>query len=390
MLVAGGAIGAGMFALPLVSSGAWFAYAVIGLIITVGFTYLSVSLLVDVNAAYAEGSSFNTIVSDTLGARWALLNNLSVAFILFILMYAYITAGAGILERSLIKPIIEGYFDSNIALPRALLSGFFALLIAAFIALGTSSVSRLSSVLMLAMCVSFLTANSGLLVSLDFAVLGQENGGELRYLWSALPVFVTAFACAGLVPSLKAIKLSIFIGLFLTFIVYLMWLASTLASVSRVGFVGVAQDGGGLNALIIALQGRTDSALIQFSLNWFSNFAVITSFLSVGLGLVHFLIDRFDFKGKPFANIKAVLLAFIPTIFASAYAPYGFVSAIAYAGVFVALSFFILPALMYREVHNCPPVLSSKGLAWSSVAVFGLMIVVLKLATVFGALPNYP
>ena len=105
---------------------------------------------------------------------------------------------------------------------------------------------------------------------------------------------------------------------------------------------------------------------------------------------MHFLIDRFDFKGKPFANIKAVLLAFIPTIFASAYAPYGFVSAIAYAGVFVALSFFILPALMYREVHNCPPVLSSKGLAWSSVAVFGLMIVVLKLATVFGALPNYP
>ena len=260
MLVAGGAIGAGMFALPLVSSGAWFAYAVIGLIITVGFTYLSVSLLVGVNAAYAEGSSFNTIVSDTLGARWALLNNLSVAFILFILMYAYITAGAGILERSLIKPIIEGYFDSNIALPRALLSGFFALLIAAFIALGTSTVSRLSSVLMLAMCVSFLTANSGLLVSLDFAVLGQENGGELRYLWSALPVFVTAFACAGLVPSLndhyqrdrRAIKLSIFIGLFLTFIVYLMWLASTLASVSRVGFVGVAQDGGGLNALIIA------------------------------------------------------------------------------------------------------------------------------------------
>jgi len=399
MLVAGGAIGAGMFALPLVSSGAWFVLAVFGLILVFGMTYLAAKLLLDVNIRYPEGSSFDTLITDTLGARWAAINNLSIAFIMFILMYAYITAGAGILERSLV-PYLQSsaYISSDLNLPRSFMSAAFALVAALFIAMGASIVSRISGALMLGMCISFMAANSGMFLTLELSVLTHQFGSGLNYLWGALPVFVTAFACAGLVPSLcehyqnraGTIQLTIFLGLLLALLVYLVWLMSTLGHIPRANFLDVKNDGGGLNALVAALQNHTDSSVIKFSLVWFSNFAVITSFLSVGLGLVHFLRDRFDFDKQSYATLKSVSLAFLPPLIGSLIAPYGFVSAIAYAGVFVAFSFFIVPGLMYKAVRGRQAQGFSQQASWRLVVGFGVLVIVLKVASIFSLLPSYP
>ncbi len=399
MLVAGGAIGAGMFALPLVASGSWFVLSSLGLAFVCCITYLAAKLLLDVNVRYPEGSSFDTLISDILGPRYAMINNLSIAFIMFILMYAYITAGAGILERSMIAKLqILSFWPDDFEIARSFLSLVFASIAALFIALGASTVSRVSGILMLGMCASFIAANSGLVLSLEFSMLIKQADSSLKYLWAALPVFVTAFACAGLVPSLCEhyenkeldIKRALFLGLLLALLVYVVWLMSTLGHVSRESFLVVKSDGGGLNALVAALQTRTDSSAIKFSLVWFSNFAVITSFLGVGLGLVHFLRDRFDLDKQSHATLKAVLLAFAPPLIGSLIAPYGFVSAIAYAGVFVAFSFFIVPALMYKTMRRDAALTFSEKVSWYSVAGFGVLIIILKIAGLLSILPSYP
>ena len=391
ILVAGGAVGAGMFALPLVSAGAWFCWAVLGLLIVSTFTYLAAKLLIDVNVNYPVGTSFDTLVRTNLGNSWATINNMSIAFIMFILMYAYITAGAGILEKSLASATGE-----NIKLPRPLLSFLFASVVALFIWFGTSMVSRVSTLLMVAMCVTFTTANSGLLTSFELSVLFNGTTGEMVYLWSALPVFVTAFACAGLVPSLSShydnqsrkIALSILLGLLLALLVYVVWLASTLGNISRTEFIIVADNGGGLSALVAMLQSHADNSLISSSLVWFSHFAVITSFLSIGLGLAHFLVDKFTLGSSSMGRAKSVGIAFVPPFIASVFSPYGFVTAIAYAGVFVAFSFFIIPALMYRKMALTDSKLSSHLPVL--VLVFGLIIIALKLSSIFSFLPSYP
>ncbi len=399
MLVAGGAIGAGMFALPLVASGAWFVLSSLGLAFVCCMTYLAAKLLLDVNVRYPKGSSFDTLISDILGSRFAMVNNLSIAFIMFILMYAYITAGAGILERSLVVSLqASQYWPEGFVITRASLSLVFASIAALFISLGASSVSRISGVLMLGMCASFVAANSGLVLTLDVSTLIDKTDSSLKYLLAALPVFVTAFACAGLVPSLCEhyenkvldVKRALLFGLLLALLVYVIWLMSTLGHISRVSFLNVKGDGGGLGALVSALQNRTDSSTIKFSLVWFSNFAVITSFLSVGLGLVHFLRDRFDLNKHSHATLRAVLLAFAPPLMGSLMAPYGFVSAIAYAGVFVAFSFFIVPALMYKAVRRATVLSVSEKASWCSVAGFGVLIIILKIAGLFSILPSYP
>ena len=391
VLVAGGAIGAGMFALPLVSAGAWFSYSALGLLLVCVFTYLAAKLLIAVNITHPVGSSFDTLVRNTLGNILARINNVSIAFIMFILMYAYITAGADILAKSLAPTLTDG-----IVLPRPMLSFIFASIVAVLIWSGTSVVSRVCTLLMVAMCLTFVTANIGLLDSLELMVLWHGTGGSVEYIWSALPVFVTAFACAGLVPSLTShyanqgekIELSILLGLLLALLVYLVWLITTLGTIPRASFVDVANNGGGLSALVTMLQSRTDSSPIGLSLVWFSHFAVITSFLSIGLGLAHFLMDRFKLGDGAIGRAKSVGVAFLPPLVASVLAPYGFVSAIAYAGIFVAFSFFILPALMYRKLNSRDAVLPP-GL-WVAVLCFGVLVIALKLLTVIEWLPSYP
>jgi len=75
-------------------------------------------------------------------------------------------------------------------------------------------------------------------------------------------------------------------------------------------------------------------------------------------------------------------------LIASIMAPYGFVSAIAYAGVFVAFSFFIVPALMVRRLALGDPTLRSRS--WILVFAFGGVIVALKLLSILALLPLYP
>ena len=53
----------------------------------------------EANLHYPTGSSFDTIVKDLLGKGWNIINGLSVAFVLYILTYAYITSGGGITQN---------------------------------------------------------------------------------------------------------------------------------------------------------------------------------------------------------------------------------------------------------------------------------------------------
>ena len=237
VLVAGGAIGAGMFALPLVAAGAWYVWSILGMLFVWWLTYLAATLLIEVNLSFKNGSNFATLVNNTLGRRWALANNISIAFIMFILMYAYITAGSRILK-----------FES-ISIASPILSLSFALAVATLIYLGTSVVSRISSVLLIAMVMSFFSAIIGLTPSINLAsLLMTQQASYFSYLAYALPVFVTAFACAGLVPSLishfalttetqrkQRVLRSVLIGSAITLLVYIIWLSVTLGNIQRSG-----------------------------------------------------------------------------------------------------------------------------------------------------------
>jgi len=211
VLVAGGAVGAGMFALPVVSVDAWSAWSALGLVCVWWFTYLAATLLLDTNLAVLRLSestarviqgpptSFDTLVNRVLGARWAMANNLSLVFIMMILMYAYISAGASImgltLEQFNVRPLNGG-------LGQHWLSLLFAVVVALLIWLGTGLVARISGMLMILMALSFFVVALSLAPHVNVTALLETQLSFMPFVLASLPVYVAAFACAGLVPSL--------------------------------------------------------------------------------------------------------------------------------------------------------------------------------------------
>lgn len=101
LIISGTIIGAGMFSLPVVMSGAWFLWSSALLIVTWFCMLLSGLLYLEASLHYPAGASFDTVTRDLLGRGWNLVNGLSVVFVLGILTYAYISASGAIIQRSL-------------------------------------------------------------------------------------------------------------------------------------------------------------------------------------------------------------------------------------------------------------------------------------------------
>lgn len=398
LLVAGGAIGAGMFALPFAAAGAWFLWAVLGFVFIWFLSFWSASLLAKVNIALVSepeipltaSCSFDSLVNYSLGKQWTLVNNLCIMFIMSILMYAYTTAGANIIgftaaQMGMDKGLVEGHW----------LRIGFALLIATAVWFGTAIVSRVSLLLMLVMSGLFAAVVVGIFPQVEFDRLWQVDH-QSEYLFSALPVFLTAFACAGLVPTLvrhyqhKPINThrSLLWGTVIALLVYLLWTMVTLGAIDRIAFAGLIGQGSNVADLVSTLISQGASDAVRINLSSFSHLAIITSFLSVGIGFFHFMQDKLGLSTQTSRRLLALLCCFGPPLIASVLFPYGFVYAIGFAGLFVAFSFFVLPAMMAFR-------LSSRGLLASSktqpflVFVFGIVMIVLKVALLLQWLPTF-
>ena len=395
VLVAGGAIGAGMFALPIVSVGAGFGWSVLGLILVWFLTYQASVMLLRANVKFAIGASFNTVVAGLLGRRWAQVNNLAIVFVMTILMYAYSTAGASILEYSLSS--LSPEFD----LPtRGWLSLIASAIVAGLVCSGSVTVSRASIIFLLTMTFSFILVVGNLLPLVKPAYL-LEAPQALTFIGAALPVFVATLACGGLVPSLVKhyqadfvkIQRCLFFGSLLSLVIYIIWLAVTLGVIDRVIFRQVIAAGGNTGDLVAGLVSSGANETLNTLLNTFSHLAIITSFLSIGLGMFDFILDRFNLPSNLSGRSIAGALVFLPPALMSFFFPYGFVSAITYAGLAVLFSFFIVPAMLHRRLA----VLSAKprGRRWASsisflvILVFALLIMAFKLLSVFNGVPVY-
>lgn len=67
MIVAGTAVGAGMFSIPIVTAGVWFSGSVVLLIYTWACMLVSGLMILEANLNYPSGASFHTMVQDLLG-----------------------------------------------------------------------------------------------------------------------------------------------------------------------------------------------------------------------------------------------------------------------------------------------------------------------------------
>jgi hypothetical protein len=66
-------------------------------------------MILEANLNYHIGASFDTITKDLLGNGWNIINGLTVAFVLYILTYAYISASGSVIQHT--------FAQMNLAVP---------------------------------------------------------------------------------------------------------------------------------------------------------------------------------------------------------------------------------------------------------------------------------
>lgn len=351
VIIAGTIIGAGMFSLPVVMSGAWFFWSMAALVFTWFCMLHSGLMILEANLNYRIGASFDTITKDLLGKGWNLINGVSIAFVLYILTYAYISASGSILSHT--------FAEMSLSVAPRVAGGAFALLVAFIVWLSTRAVSRMTAIVLGAKVITFFLTFGSLLGHVKPVTLlntTEINPSYAPYLLMTLPFCLASFGYHGNVPSLvkfygkdpRTIVRCLVLGTLIALGLYAIWLLGTMGNIPRHDFIAIADKGGNIDVLVQALSGVLNSKGLELLLVIFSNFAVASSFLGVTLGLFDYLADLFKFDDSPLGRFKTALITFLPPIAGGMLWPNGFLYAIGYAGLAATIWAAIVPALLAR------------------------------------------
>ncbi|HBG9756186.1 tryptophan permease [Klebsiella oxytoca] len=351
MIIGGTIIGAGMFSLPVVMSGAWFFWSLLALIFTWFCMLHSGLMILEANLNYHIGASFDTITKDLLGNGWNIINGLTVAFVLYILTYAYISASGSVIQHT--------FAQMNLAVPARLGGLAFALIVAFIVWLSTKAVSRMTTIVLGAKILTFFMTFGGLMWHVEPAILfnrAEVTASYLPYVLMTLPFCLASFGYHGNVPSLMKyygkdpliIRRCLLLGTLMALVLYIIWLVGTMGNIPRPAFIAIAEKGGNIDVLVQTLSGLLNSSTLDLLLTVFSNFAVASSFLGVTLGLFDYLADLFKFDDSRLGRFKTALVTFLPPIAGGLLWPDGFIYAIGFAGLAATVWAAIVPALLAR------------------------------------------
>ncbi len=399
MVIAGTVIGGGMFALPVDLAGAWFFWGAFILIISWFSMLHSGLLLLEANLNYPVGSSFNTITKDLIGNKWNVISGATVAFVLYILTYAYISANGAIISET-----ISMHSDSQVN-PR-IIGVCTALFVAAVLWFSSLAASRITSLFLGIKILAFVIVFGSLFFQVDYSILSgvsevnEESRSFFPYIFMAIPVCLASFGFHGNIPSLiicygkkkdKLIK-SVVLGSFLALVIYLFWLYCTMGNIPRESFKGIIASGGNVDALVGSFLGTNQSGFIEFCLLVFSNLAVASSFFGVTLGLFDFLADLFKFDNSHFGRFKTVMLTFLPPTLLYLLFPNGFIYGIGGAGLCATIWAVIIPAVLALKSRKKFP--NQIFTVWGGriipavVILFGIVVIFCWFGNVLNILPK--
>lgn len=348
LLVGGTSIGAGMLALPLTTGAGGFFPSAILFFISFAFMLLSLFYLMEATLMSDKvNANLITICRERLGPVGEFTAWLSFLLLLYSVAAAYLSGGG-----SLIADVISGMTKYDVS-PNVGIFIFLAIF-GFIVVFETKAVDAINRICMVGLILSFLLL---LIFVTPHVELEHYRGGKPKYLWAAVPVVILSFTSHIIVPSLrnylggdvKKLKTALLYGSLIPLVFYLVWEFLIIGMLPLTGKYGLESIGGaphpvaGLTDALNALLGIPWIALV---VGLFSFFALVTSFFGVALSLYDFLADGFKIKKTVKGKGILLMLMFIPPLLFALFYPSGFVAALGYAGVFVAILYGLLPAFM--------------------------------------------
>ncbi|AVL84183.1 tyrosine transporter TyrP [Klebsiella oxytoca] len=391
LIVAGTTIGAGMLAMPLASAGVGFGVTLALLITLWALMCYTALLLLEVYQHVPADMGLGSLAARYLGryGQWA--TGFCMLFLLYALTAAYISGAGELLASSL-----NQWLDWT--LPPAAGVLIFTAIGGTVVCIGTSLVDLFNRFLFSAKII-FLAIMLALLLphihQINLLTLPLQQGLAL----SAIPVIFTSFGFHGSIPSIvsylggdiRKLRRVFIIGSFIPLVAYIFWQLATLGSIGSPAFTALLAQNAGLNGLLEAIREVVASSHVELAVHLFADLALATSFLGVALGLFDYLADLFQRQNSAGGRLQSGLITFLPPLAFALFYPRGFVMALGYAGVALAVLALMLPSLLVmksRQQHPDAPwrVAGGSAALWL-VLLCGIAIVVIQFAIVAGLLP---
>ncbi|MGR7810153.1 tyrosine transporter TyrP [Klebsiella aerogenes] len=391
LIVAGTTIGAGMLAMPLASAGVGFGVTLVLLISLWALMCYTALLLLEVYQHVPADMGLGSLAARYLGRYGQWVTGFCMLFLMYALTAAYISGAGELLASSL-----NQWLNWNLPPSAGVL--LFTGIGGAVVCIGTSLVDLFNRFLFSAKII-FLAVMLVLLLphihQINLLTLPLQQGLAL----SAIPVIFTSFGFHGSIPSIvsylngdiRKLRRVFIIGSFIPLVAYIFWQLATLGSIDSPAFTAVLAQNSGLNGLLAAIRDVVASPHVEVAVHLFADFALATSFLGVALGLFDYLADLFQRKNTPAGRIQSGVITFLPPLAFALFYPRGFVMALGYAGVALAVLALMLPSLLVMKSRKLPPQATWR-VPGGSIALWlvlgcGVAIVAIQFCIVAGLLP---
>ncbi|EPE2648845.1 aromatic amino acid transport family protein [Vibrio fluvialis] len=389
LIIAGTTIGAGMLALPLASAGIGFSTSLMIMLALWALMAFTALLMVEIHQYADKDATLHTLAKQILGNKGKWIATFAMLFLFYALCAAYIAGGGAQFTNR-----ISEFTGLEVSGPTGTL--IFTLIVAAVVTIGTGTVDRVNRLLFagkmvtMVMVLTFLAPN----VSQSY-LLSMPLGQGL--IVASIPVIFTSFGFHGSIPAIvnyldghtPSLRKAIVVGSAIPLVIYVFWQVVTLGVVSQPDLV----DNAGLSALIGTLSQTVHQSNLGHVIGIFADLALLTSFLGVSLGLFEFMGDTIRKKDGNMNRIVASLVTFTPPLMFALFYPQGFIMALGYAAIALAVLAIFLPLVMvarvrrqannndYYQVMGGTPALAITG-------VVGILIVCAQLLITVGVLPS--
>lgn len=312
-LVAGCCIGGGMLALPVASGPGGFFPSIA--IMTLCWFCMTASALLLMEVCLwmkTEGAHFITMTSRILGPVGKAIAWLLFLYISYASLVAY-SAGGGVLFTG----FMANYF--NLEMSKDVGTALIAIFFTCVIAFGGQLVGRVNSIFFVALIVAYFFLVALGTGEVKSSYLFQQNWS---FAWVSIPLLLTAFSFQTMVPSLapilqshtNALRLAIVGGTTIAFVVYVLWQLIIVGIIPVDGPHGLIQANLQSVPSTQFLGQHVDNSLFVYIAEFFGFFAIVTSYLAIGLGLFDFLSDGLKVKETLKGSVLLALLIMVPTI----------------------------------------------------------------------------
>lgn len=355
LIVAGTTIGAGMLAMPLASAGVGFGVTLALLVSLWALMCYTALLLLEVYQHVPADTGLGSLALRYLGRYGQWVTGFSMMFLMYALTAAYISGAGELLASSLAQ-----WLDIPVSPSTGVL--LFTLVGGAVICVGTFLVDWFNRLLFSAKII-FLVVMLALLLphvhQINLLTLPLEKGLAL----SAIPVIFTSFGFHGSVPSIisymqgdiRQLRRIFVIGSFIPLVAYIFWQLATLGTIDSPVFSALLSQHSGLNGLLQAIREVVATPHVELAVHLFADLALATSFLGVALGLFDYLADLFQRKNNVAGRLQTGVITFTPPLVFALFYPQGFVMALGYAGVALAVLALIVPSLLAMKSRRHHP-----------------------------------